>query len=296
MSNYLPASFDGIAFPVRSITLLGAIRHHQHEYPHTPGSDPEKMGRKSYVIRMEAIFSSMDGPIRERYPDLYPNGLKNIRSTFEQQKTSTLVIPTVGSIQAYAGTWQQKWTSAILDGETMELEWYEDQSADFLVSTAFEFGANDVVAKAKKVRFLVSTENFDPETMSLFDALNNAVGAFTKARDQVGRQLAKIENKIRKVETLCGQIKRNVEILKSAEFVRVSSAVTDLQYAALVTAQSIAAPVAKILKFIAPVTSSVTDLSIAIYGNTARAMDILKLNEFADALRIPPGTVVRYSK
>lgn len=294
---FLPASFDGILFPVSSITAVGALRHALHEYPHTPGGDPEKLGRKSYVIRMACIFADIDGPIREKYPDLYPNGLKNLRATLDEGKTADLVIPTIGKIKAFGTGWNQQWSAKNLSGEDLEVEWLEDQTSDFLISDpAFEIGANDVVAKAKVVRFLVSQEDFEPSVMDLFDALSNTVGEFQRARDQVGRQIAAIESKVRKVETACKTLKALANPLKQAEFVRLTSAVSDVQYAAVVTAQALAAPILTVLTYVVSWTMSVTELAIQIYKDASRAVDILKMNEFADALRIPAGTKVKYPK
>lgn len=294
---FLPASFDGIPFPVTSITAVGAIRYHLHEYPHRPGSDPEKMGRKSYSIKMSAWFDESDGRVKDYYPDLYPYGLSNLRASMEAQKTALLVIPTIGQIQAFAPSWQQKWTSARLSGEEMDLEFIEDQSKDFIVGNGqLELGDTRIEAKAARVKILAEASDLDDGDLSLLDAISDAVGQVTAIRDGALKNVSLLESKIRKVETLCDQVKKTANFYQSAEYVQLGQAVNDLQYSAVAMAQSLVAPVVKIAKFITPRVMSITDVAITLFNDTAKAVDILKLNELSDALRIPAGTKLLYPK
>jgi hypothetical protein len=46
--------------------------------------------------------------------------------------------------------------------------------------------------------------------------------------------------------------------------------------------------------FFVPRTMTVLEVSIAVYGDTTHALELLQLNAFNDALAIPPGTIVIY--
>ena len=46
--------------------------------------------------------------------------------------------------------------------------------------------------------------------------------------------------------------------------------------------------------FFVPRTMTVSEVSIAVYGDTTYALQLLQLNAFDDALAIPPGAIVLY--
>src|SRR5262249_28189814 len=123
------ASFDGVPFPVESVDVTSDLRHHVHEYPHTAGGDPEKLGRSLYRIQMLGNFQATF----RAYPKLWPEALTKLRKTFEAEKTADLVIPTIGTIKAFITKWRQRSTAKIRSGEKVEIEFLEDQASAFLV-------------------------------------------------------------------------------------------------------------------------------------------------------------------
>ena len=144
------ASFQGIEFPITSMTLKGGIRDHIHEYPHAAGGAPEKLGRKLYEVSMQANFQSTF----RAYPRLWPSALSKLRKIFEQQTTGDLVIPTIGTIQAYARNWTQQMEAKIRSGETATFEFVEDQGSEDLAA-----GINDVT-DSLQTRFGTIKEQF----------------------------------------------------------------------------------------------------------------------------------------
>jgi len=54
--NLRKTAFDGIEFPIESIKVKGGLRFHVHEYPHVPGGDAEKLGRRLYEIEIVGNF------------------------------------------------------------------------------------------------------------------------------------------------------------------------------------------------------------------------------------------------
>src|SRR5438105_4964362 len=124
------ASFGGAEFPVESVSIVGGLRDHIHEYPHSQGGAPEKMGRKLYTIRMKAVFQTKF----KLYPGLYPNTLNFLRKMFEEQSSADLVVPTIGTMTAYCRNWTQEMEWRIRNGEKADFEFVEDLAQDFLVT------------------------------------------------------------------------------------------------------------------------------------------------------------------
>ncbi len=98
----LRASFLDYPFPVQDIDVKGGLRDHVHEYPHAPGGAPEKLGRKLYEFTFTCPFlTGLRG-----YPKLWPETLATLRIFFEGQNTGDLVVPTIGTINTFGGSFQ----------------------------------------------------------------------------------------------------------------------------------------------------------------------------------------------
>ncbi len=103
------AEFDGLVFAYSEMTVKGGIRFAPHEFPHVPGAEIEKMGRKAYAIGVRAMFHDIPGSdLAREYPDAYPNGLRTMREKFEVQLSGDLVVPSLGKIRVVAHEWTQK--------------------------------------------------------------------------------------------------------------------------------------------------------------------------------------------
>src|SRR5947207_3314625 len=98
-------SFNGIAFPVEEVQIVGRARRHVHEYPHTAGGATEKLGRGVYIFRIRSTF---DEDWIDRYPKLYPDNLEKLFQFFEQQITGGLDLPTLGKVNAWCTNWSKR--------------------------------------------------------------------------------------------------------------------------------------------------------------------------------------------
>jgi prophage DNA circulation protein len=302
------AGFFGRVFPVTDCVITGGIRHHVHEYPHTPGGDTEPMGRKLYTIRMRAFFGSVPGSKLNRdYPDLYPTTLQILRAAFEEEKVADLLIPTVGTIKARAVGWTQTMSSGNLSGETMELEFleeYENQYLDNSGSVDINIdvdAANDALqtAAAAKLADLDTGEfgNPDPrieKATSLFQSLNDAVGAVLAIRDTVDVAARLIESKLLKVADLCREVDRTLGTLQGADFVRVMQANRDLWQSVNETIENVTKKPSPLQYYETPKLMGVNEVAIALSKYGVKPVDLLSLNGFEDAFAIPPGYRVKY--
>lgn len=300
-TTLVKASFAGISFPVDEITVQGGQRYHIHEYPHSPGGQPEKLGRKLYVVRFRAWFHELAAGSRgaKLYPDLWPNGLKKLRTQLEDGTTQDLTVPTVGTIQAFPTAWTQKWAAQVaLDGEKVDLEFCEDQEALNLGGTDFEVAAASLVAANSELQDAANLAAWKlanlPRKPGLFEAINNAVGAVLAVRDSVGAAASLVAAKLDAVSSLCNELEKTVDVLGGASFVQVAQSTRNLSFAAGDAAAKLAGPEKETMVYIVPSKTSVAELSQRLYGDTEHVGAILKQNAFVDAFNITAGTTVLY--
>ena len=302
------AGFFGRVFPVTECVVAGGARHHVHEYPHTPGGDTEPLGRKLYTIRFKAFFLDVPGSLLNReYPDLYPTTLQILRTAFEEEKVADLLIPTIGTIKARCVNWSQVMSSANLSGETMDLEFLEEYESPYLdnsgsVDINLDVGAaNDALqlAVATKLAELDEGDLAVPSpaverATSLFQAINDAVGAVLAIRDTVDIAARLIEAKILKVADLCREVDRTLGTLQGADFVRIMQANRDLWQSVNETLENVTQKPSAIQFYETPKLMGINEVAVVLARYDVKATDLLNLNGFEDAFAIPPGTRVKY--
>lgn len=278
-------SWNDIPFPVRSLEIVGAARHHLHEYPHQPGADLEKLGRKPYIVRATAIF---DEGIRG-YGQLYPDAIEQIMTHAEEELTAKLVTPQAGSIQAYMTSWPRKWTADVRSGETMDLEWVEDQAVVDLSVFGSAITMNMLDDLYTTVVILAPTAPEVPK--SLWDMLKDAVNSVLAFKDQLELQANLFAAKLEGLKDLIGQI--DAFITQPIGY-QVVQALADLWNAADSLVNDVAGGKLSLRSFTVPKLMDAMQVAQLIFGRTDRAMDILQMNAVDDALAIPAGTVLRY--
>lgn len=318
------ASFDGIEFPISSCDVEGGLRDHVHEYPHSPGGAPEKLGRKLYTIRMEGVF---DTRIRGYNPNLWPADLEELRDRFEREVTADLVIPFIGTIKAYCVTWSQHATPERRSGETASFEFREDQSQAFLFSglvafdlegnrnameeftVAFEpYMAGSTIAPTGVIvpppasattppRAVTKAQAFSQFRASDATLIQQITTGFNEALSLADRgelYAGLVQSKAQSVISACSRAYTTIEILKNPLAWKALRGLKTLWKAARDLYDNAAGRTNRILLYRVAAPMSVQDISRAIYGDTERAILLLKLNAFPDAYRIERDTLVRY--
>jgi len=290
-------SFGGIAFPTTEVTVNGSQRYHIHEYPHSPGGQPEKLGRKLYVIRVSAWFHELTGPASVNYPDLWPAGLKRLRELMETGETKDLVVPTIGTIRAFPTSWTQKFVAAnALDGEKVDLEFCEDDEGASLGGNEAELAVNslDEAMSALDAQLALLEFRGLRRKPGIFEQIGDAVGSVVALKDQAQAQAQLLSDKVERVKDLCQQVESVVEFAGSAGSVGVDTAVRNLWNAANDVGESLFTPASKTLVYVTPQMMAIGAVSSAIYGTTERVQDLLRMNAFPDSFKIPSGTQVLY--
>lgn len=318
------ASFDGIAFPVTSYEVSGGLRDHVHEYPHSPGGAPEKLGRKLYTIRMNAVF---DTRVSGYGDNLWPGDLSDLRDRFEDQVTAALVIPTIGTIQAYCVNWSQRTASERRSGEEAEFEFREDQASAFLFEGLINVSASTLQSAGAEF-----DEDFDPllagGTLSNTGIIppdidpgepipraTTVAAAYTLLRQTDVDRLAKIrsdftqaiayaetpdlyaERLLAKTEAViagCAQAYERIVLLKNPLAWKPLRSFKRTWASAQRLRESVAGRTNRILFYRVEVDTSLSAISRTIYGDTSWGGSLLRLNAIPDPFRIPKGTVLRY--
>lgn len=285
----------GTEFPVTHVEVRGGIRDHIHEYPHADGGAPEKMGRKLYEINMTGDFQNTF----RAYPNLWPQGLKTLRTAFERQLTGDLVIPTIGTIKAYAKTWTQTMEpKASRSGEIASFVFQEDQTDTSLVKNDLQVSVTKLAQDYAKVDAAKAMTEFASEKdISLFDALANAINSVLAVFDTIDAIGNLISAKILAVADLCAQLSHTLTAndMRNAPII---SALHDLWDTAQRANDSIVQAGSfgggKLLQYVVPATMSVSSISIELYGNTSHGVELMQLNPIEDAFAVRAGMRLKY--
>ena len=297
-TTLVTARFGSIAFPVDEVVLQGGHRFHIHEYPHAPGGDPERLGRKLYIIRMHAWFHELEGAAAQRYPDLWPNGLKQLRKLLERGYTDELVVPTVGAIKAFPTAWTQKLVaSKSITGEELDLEFCEDDASFELAGSDFEVASSSVAQANTELQAAAELEKYLSQLKrkhSIFEVINDAVGSFQAARDQVGLVGGLVTAKLANIVDLCNEADRTLDFMSKADGVFIAQALRNLSFAATTTNEKLQGPERKRISYVVPTKTTVVDLATKLYGDASKTAELLKLNAFKNPYAIEGGTIVDY--
>lgn len=301
---FAKASFGGgvpgpgaVEFAYSELTVKGGIRHALHEFPHSPGAEVEKMGRKAYVITFTCTFHRVPGSeLDKQYPELYPTRLRQLREMFEKEITAELVVPTIGTIKAVATSWTQTKRAQETTGEEVSLEFvedqdttraFDDQTSDYGMSKMAE--ANDaLLAAAALADFKKGT------TQSIFQDINDAITSVQAVFGQADAYSRLVEGKIQAVVNLCSFADSQVDELQDPTNHLVVDALKDLWLAAQQLAANVVESRMQLREYKVPRLMSVGQIATTLYGSSDRAVDLLQLNAFEDALSVPAGFLVIY--
>lgn len=283
------ASFDFIKFPVTKIVVKGGLREHTHEYPHSPGGSPEKLGRKLYTCQLSALFhNNLLAPWDE---NLWPGDLSDLFDRFEEGVTSTLTIPTLGDIKAFCTNWSKEMTFKVRSGESAELEFLEDQSSAFLVEGLINVQAANIVLASK----LMLTTAAELGFQDVFQAIADAISVVSKLADQAEMYDAVLMSKVEAVNHAFARANATLGLLNDPLNAVLLEAFLETWRLMAQLQADLARQAVTMIPFVVPGGRSMTvnDVSRVVYGDTSRAVEIMQLNAIEDPFRILPGKKLR---
>lgn len=281
------ASFDSIQFPVRKVTVKGGIREHSHEYPKVPGAASEKLGRKLYTISMNGPFYNNLLPPWDE--SLWPGALSDLRDRFEEELTSDLLIPTIGTIKAFCTNWSQTMDARIRSGEDVELEFKEDQSSAFLLDGIINIKGTSLLAEGKSLEEIATAAGLNDIFAELEAQIDGVTAIIGTAEMYSGAGQAKLAGLISTFDRLDA----TVGALNDPANATLLEAYLNSWASAQALQQDLLRQQRPLIIYEVPTLMAVSDVSRAIYGDTSKATDILGLNPIEDAFAIRRGTVLR---
>lgn len=294
--DFQKASFNGTEFPYSQVTIKGGIRHHVHEYPHSPGGDIEKMGRKLYSFRFRVPFHDLPGSkLDQLFPNLFPGRLQTLIRDFDQQFSAALVVPSIGTIQCVATDWDGTGEMAdAISGETWNIEFLEDVDQDSLFDSSPALGIHAMGAAAETLQTKAEEHEFEP---GVFQAINDAVGSVLGVLGEADQYSRLVAGKIEAVANLCGTADRELSELQDPMNHVVLEALKDLWANAVDLSQNIPGTGGgPISTYRVPKLMSVGQVASALYGRADRGFDIMQINAIDDPFAIPAGTTLKYVK
>lgn len=295
LDNLPAASFDSIAFPFTSRNAKLVARHHVHEFNRMNGGAVEKLGRKVWEFSFEALFHETS----TKYPGLYPDSLRQIRERAERLDTASLVIPEIGTIRAMITEFSQTRKGKTRSGEDVTLHFVEDDLEPFRKASvptsrdSFAEASEAYIAKVKEIKdtteYKVQVEKEKPKK-SLFDSLDDAIGAVNAVSDQAQLFGNAFASKLDKVSALCKAIHSTVGFLKNPVFHAVAEAVRGLWDATRKLKTDLHKSGRKLVPYIVPAVLSVGAIAGNLYGDASRGGEILSLNAIEDPYAVKAGT------
>jgi len=305
------ASFFGVPFPVSKIELTCSLRDHIHEYPHSPGGAPEKLGRKLYEIHLTVpAYQGL-----AKYPTIWPDDYTGLRQRFETGKSGELVIPTVGTITAYCTSWREVADPKTgRNGITAELTFREDQADLFLVSsliaqTSAGFGSNlaayqqalddqqarlaDAYAAGVAYPDVLLLTSISASDLSLLTAVITAANLVTAALAEAASFGFAVAMLAEALVTTCQQADQ-ASLWADPTYYPLLYALHDLWQNAQQLATDALSTGVRVVHYTVPQPGlGIGAISTAIYGDASHSIELLETNEIYDPFFVPGGTVLK---
>lgn len=286
-------SFDGVAFPIKSVSIRGRYRHHDHEYLRVPGAIIEKLERSVYDIEIEGAF---DTGVRG-YGALWPNGVNSLRDKYATGTTGPLVIPTIGTIPAFQPEWSQQLDMGrVRSGETVRLHFKEDQTERFIAMAVVRVQQQSLDTAVERLNFTLADLLGTPKNdKDIFDAINKAANDVLAIKDQSDLYGGRLAQKLGALQSILGEADTAVQSFTHPQNYLALDAFLDLWDSTVKIATNLAESPRGPRAYTTPRQMTVSQVAAAVYsGSTARANEILLNNQFDDPFAIRAGTDVVY--
>lgn len=292
------ASFNGIEFPYADRTIKCSLRHYTHEYPHAAGGDDEPLGRKLYEFGFTCDFDTGFDESFPGFPAVYPGKLILLFATFGEQTVADLVVPGFATFKARCIDWDARLVSRIRSGEKVSFKFIEVLD-EIIADGNFTTAPAAMPALAAKLNANVAVLANAPRGILPANAIPN-LSDLNKINAIVAL-LASLPTDSPSISIQASALLAECQLYDTLPFIRYPRA-----YAAVDSLHILYEASLKVLKdallrgrailtFITDSPNmSISQVSTRIYGSTARTVELMQLNNLADALNITSGTPIRY--
>lgn len=273
---------------MKSLSIQGNQEIEIHRYRFIAGGRLEVHKRNLWKFGISATFQS--GYVSVDGLQHFPEVASLLRSYFQSNRVGVLTIPHIGKINAIIDSWDETFNAASPFGIDVNISFLEYGTSSFdpvsVTRNTATFKSN-----ARLLRKLAASRPKQPSLLKqLFDTADKIIGF----RDQISMNAELLSSAVDSLKNLIIDLDRTWEDLQDVENWPLVVALNDLW---IVADDLVSSPESKVVQpryFVADEKMSVTDAAYRIYGDKSRARDLLELNQFNDAMMIPPGKKILY--
>lgn len=281
------ASFGGVEIVYDEIKVIGGMRKHVHEYPHQPGGAPEKLGRQLTEVHIRGVFLvALAGDDTNRW-----NTLNALQKWFENGDTLKLVVPQLGTLDAFCYGWERTLSSKMRSGELGDLKFLEDQSSKFSIDDTLK--VDQISRQETYDAFSLAAAPYRKPN-SLLDDLLNAASDVQSYIDKGNLYANQLAAKVESLVNLCVVADRDIKEFNDPTNTALTQAFLDLWMATGDLANDLQGTGRALLTWVVPMQMDLSSIANGIYGDAARGTDLLGLNYIADFTAVPAGSKIRY--
>ncbi len=300
MADY--AKFEGWILPATRQSISSSAKMTVHEYRWRQGGTAEDHGRGLYTFRYSCLFTN-----DKRFsPPLYPDALNALRRLYELRAVGTLELPDIGRVPCRLIEWSEDQQGGFATSAEASLAFLEEDGHRFLgaaidpskvqtLRTATDKWTAVVESKrpAQAVTPVPDIRSSEARAFDLFDQITEAANTLIAFRDQQQLFGELLQTKIDGMLSLFRDADRAMW-LDDPDNWEVVYAMKELWAATIEAGKTPQDDRGEPRVHLVQQTSTVMQVSNEIYGSTARAGDLLALNNFREAMAIPAGTRVIY--
>jgi hypothetical protein len=129
---------------------------------------------------------------------------------------------------------------------------------------------------------------------SIFDAIDAAVNSVRTVLDTADLYGQLLEAKVQTLLNILGEADRRWECFNDADNIAALEALHQIWEATLNLYEDLFQSGTPLREYTVPSEMTVSEISVAIYGDTAHAVDIMQLSALPDPYAVRAGTRVRY--
>lgn len=308
--NLQLASFDGVAFPVRTLERSGGRAKVRHRYPYRDAQDVEDTGREPYAWTIEIpLFAGMS-PVDVGRP-LYPDTYELLRFLFDDPDTlgeAEYVDPELGpfDVAVISHTWRANADARNGGVYTLQIEEVSADPFPYSITegSGSRSSAEQAAADADLAIVGVVTEDeiaqaweddgvavedgsFDPGAIftGLVDDFFNTIQDASLAADDVAAYVDRVRYRIDRV--------LRFDAMREASRWSIVASLNRLSDTLTQAGEEAQASRPTIVDFVVPWVMSADEVALQLYGDVSRAEEIVRRNPTRDPNAYQTGRVLK---
>jgi len=286
-----PGSYDGILIPVMACEIQTSSSSVGHKFPHRPGQHIEYTGREPIIGTIRAAYFNGIQEASFAGAALWPDELQALRRRVQEQKSGTLIIPTLGELTAKL-TLHETYDAGAREGAFVTIQ-FEEDTTDLFAGASLPTALGKLADTATSAADAMARLKLRLEDFGL-DEDGNAITSLTQFVANLQGNLARIGDDLaRPISQATGLVNRIDDLFDTASSLaqpanwEARDALLELRDATSRCVAEALALVKPIKTFVAGAAMSIAQVAAATSNDVA---DILALNALEDGNAIDVGT------